>query len=82
MMNVQSAIAEFVGAEIAIDRPVAHDDDLIESDLLDSAGIVALLGFLEDRFEIVVDEDVDLVPENFRTIDAIAAFVARKLAAA
>jgi acyl carrier protein len=40
---------------------------------------VALLAFLEERFTVQIDEDVDLVLDNFRTIDAIAAFVVRKM---
>jgi acyl carrier protein len=77
--RIPDDIAEFVLREITIDKSIAHDDDLIESDLLDSTGIVALLAFLEERFTVQIDEDVDLVLDNFRTIDAIAAFVVRKM---
>jgi acyl carrier protein len=78
-MTIRDPIVQFVVDEIAIDGPIAHDHDLIDSDLLDSAGIVALLGFLEETFEISIDEDLDLVPENFQTIDAIVFFVSAKL---
>ena len=78
-MDVSGQIAQFVRLEIALDPTIAHDEDLIETDLLDSAGIVSLLAFLEDECGILIDEDVDLVPDNFRTIDAIASFVNTKL---
>jgi acyl carrier protein len=79
-LDALKEIEEFVFAEIAVERTVARDEDLIESDLLDSAGIVTLLAFLEEQFRIVIDDGVDLVPSNFRTIDAIASFVERKRA--
>jgi acyl carrier protein len=37
-----------------------------------------VIGFLEDRYGIAVD-DADLLPENFQTLARIEAFVAGKL---
>ncbi len=56
---------------------LAHDEDLLAADLIDSLGITELVGFLEGEFGIKVDDE-DLTPENFRSVDAIVAFVARK----
>lgn len=53
---------------------------LFDSGLIDSAGFVMLVSFLEDRFGIILDGD-DLVPENFDTVDRMAALVERKHAA-
>jgi acyl carrier protein len=58
-------------AVIRIDR----NTDLIGSGVVDSFGIVGVIEFLEERFGIVVD-DADIDPENFRTVEAIAGYVA------
>jgi acyl carrier protein len=40
--------------------------------VLDSLGLLRLVVFIQERFGIVVN-DVDLVPENFDTVDVICA---------
>jgi acyl carrier protein len=47
---------------------------------LDSFGVVALVGALEDRFEITIDDD-EFGAELFETVGSITAFVDSKLAA-
>jgi acyl carrier protein len=50
---------------------------LIEAGLIDSTGVLELVGYLEDQFEIrIVNEE--LLPENLDSIDNIVAFVTRK----
>jgi acyl carrier protein len=56
-----------------------HGQELLDTGLLDSAGIMQAVVFLEESFEIEV-ADADLVPESFQTIEAMAALVARKKA--
>ncbi|MVA98381.1 acyl carrier protein [Nitratireductor sp. CAU 1489] len=71
--------------EFIVENFLFGDDDyeldngvsLIETDLVDSTGILELVSFLEERFEIAV-ADADIVPGNLDSIDRIAAFVARK----
>jgi acyl carrier protein len=75
-----AAIEKFIVEEITGDLapgPIAHDEDLLAADLIDSLGITELVGFVEERFGIKV-ADEDLTPDNFRSVDAIAAFVDRK----
>ena len=61
-------------------QPLAADLSLIDNDLIDSTGILELVGFLEERFAITI-ADADIVPANLDTIDRIAGFIARKKAA-
>ncbi|WP_421591684.1 acyl carrier protein [Shinella sp. M27] len=61
-------------------QPLAADLSLIDNDLIDSTGILELVGFLEEHFAISV-ADADIVPANLDTIDRIAGFIARKQAA-
>lgn len=47
---------------------------LFEKQILDSFGVLELFAFLEEEFGVAFDR-ADLDPENFGTINAIAAFV-------
>lgn len=53
------------------------DTDLVETGLLDSLALVELLAQLEETFGLSVSTD-DLELENFRSIESIAGFVARR----
>lgn len=60
------------------DENLRDDDLLLEGGIVDSAGVMSLVFFLEERFGIqILDEE--LFAENFATVERIAAFVARKL---
>lgn len=55
-----------------INSDIKNDDtDLLAAGLLDSFDIVNLVSLLEDTFGIEIDPRY-IVPENFRTISAIA----------
>lgn len=57
---------------------IEDDGQLLETGIVDSMGILQLVTFLESQFGIGVD-DAEIVPKNFESTTAIAAFVARKL---
>lgn len=76
-MDIGSEVEGFILEKITLDgEKIARNEDLLASDTLDSLAIVELVAFLEARFGIRVSDD-DLVPENFKTIDEIVAFVER-----
>lgn len=52
------------------------DYDLLATGVVDSLGLLKVIAWLEDRFELAVD-DLELDPDSFRTVAAIDAFVAR-----
>jgi acyl carrier protein len=54
-------------------------ESLIEAGIIDSTGILELVGWLEDTYHIQVADD-ELVPENLESIDNIVRFVERKRA--
>ena len=45
--------------------------------IIDSTGVLELIGFLEDTFGIKV-EDTEMVPEHLDSIGRMAAFVTQK----
>ncbi|WP_313992529.1 phosphopantetheine-binding protein [uncultured Selenomonas sp.] len=58
-----------------INSDIKNDDtDLLAAGLLDSFDIVNLVSQLEENFGAEIDP-TDIVPENFRTISAIAALM-------
>jgi acyl carrier protein len=59
------------------DRPLAADDSLIASHVIDSTGVLELVSFLEERFGIAV-EDLEMVPQNLDSIRRIVEFVSKK----
>jgi acyl carrier protein len=54
------------------------DTSFLGRGLLDSTGVLELVGFLEERFGIEVVDD-EIVPENLDTLNAIEAYLQRKL---
>jgi acyl carrier protein len=54
-----------------------NNDSLLEQGIMDSTGVLELVGFLESQFGIKVADD-ELLPENLDSVDQIAAFIARK----
>jgi acyl carrier protein len=53
------------------------DDSLIEKGIIDSTGVLHLVAFLQEEFNIeVLDEDV--VPENLDTLNRLVSFIKRK----
>lgn len=60
---------------------VGDDEDLFASGLVNSLFAMQLVLFIEKEFAVTVHND-DLDYENFKSINAIAGFVGRKLGAA
>ena len=56
---------------------VPGDKSLIDSGIIDSTGVLELVGFLEEKYGIRINDD-ELVPENLDSIDNIVSFVSRK----
>jgi acyl carrier protein len=55
------------------------DDSLIEVGVIDSTGVLELIGFIEEHYEVqIADEEV--LPENLDSIASITRFVGEKTA--
>lgn len=48
--------------------------DFIEDGLLDSFDVISLVSELEDKFDVIIDA-LDILPENFNTVQAISEIV-------
>jgi acyl carrier protein len=79
-MSVSADIAQFILSELTQGRGITEIDpseNLLSRGIVDSHGVMELVGFLEERYGIAVGDE-DLSPENFESVASIEAFVGRK----
>lgn len=68
-------LQRFIVEELLLgDGEVTEDEDILTTGLVDSIGIVRLLGFIEDELGVAIPpEDVTL--ENFLSVNAIESYL-------
>jgi acyl carrier protein len=59
-------------------KMIANNISFLESGIIDSTGILEVIQFIEEHYNIEIGQD-DLVPENLDSIDNIVVFIQRKL---
>jgi acyl carrier protein len=77
-------VRRFVEESFLYMRPdfvLGDDDRLLQKGVLDSMGVMELLGFLEEAFGVTVP-DADLTEEHLGTLRGIAAYVVRAIGGA
>ena len=75
MSEIKERLARIL-EEILGDDALLEKDDLIDSGVLDSLDVVALITEISDEFDIVVTAG-DVIPENFNSLDAMASMIKR-----
>ena len=79
-VSTENAAAEIQGwlrDNVTGGREVPPNEPIIENGVLTSLQTVELVTFLEERFDIIV-EDEEFDEENFGSVEAIASLVASK----
>lgn len=79
-MDAESDVREFLRDHVPTGqagREISRNESLLDAGLLDSATILELVSFLEERFDLTISDE-ELLPENFETIDAIVGMVTAK----
>ena len=74
---MEAIVNDYISRELVQDAtllPLGNATSLLETGILDSLSLLRLVVFIQERFGIVVD-DVDLVPENFDTVDTICSYL-------
>lgn len=80
-MNINNVIERFIVNEIMMtddQTKIDPDEDLLENGVLDSLALIRLISFIEEQFEITV-EDGEVTPNNFQTLNVMTAFIASKM---
>ena len=79
MSNYQTQIRDFIVNNFLFGDGEKLDDSssLLDKGIIDSTGILELVSFLEDTFDIKVNDD-ELLPENLDSLNNLTAFVEKK----
>jgi acyl carrier protein len=82
-MQIRQELRQFVIDNFLFGRAGDLKDDasFLENGIIDSTGVLELIAFLEQRFELELAE-TDLTPENLDSIDKVTRLVGSRLAAA
>jgi acyl carrier protein len=78
-MEIKNEIKNYIIEASLEDAKKIKDDTMIfDSGLLDSMGLLFLIEFLKEKFDVEV-EDEELNPKNFESVNSITEFVKEKL---
>jgi acyl carrier protein len=78
-MDMHSTLASFISDELLRSgETIAGDENLLSEGMVDSIGMLRLVGFIEDTYGLKVPPK-DFVIENFRTLDVICGYLERTL---
>jgi acyl carrier protein len=79
LQSVEVRVRQFIQDNFHVADAEAMSDDasLVTSGVVDSTGMLEIIGFLETEFGIRIS-DQETTPENLETIGRIATFTVRK----
>lgn len=80
MASIEAEVRQYVVDKLLFGRTeveVGGDTSFLDSGIIDSTGVLELVAFLEEKFQVKV-EDEDLIPANLDSVNAVARFVERK----
>ena len=83
MTNIKTQIRAYVAENLLFsDNGIGLSDDesFLDAGIVDSMGVLELVTFVEERFSIEVPDE-EIVPDNFDSVDKLAAFINRRQAA-
>lgn len=81
-MDTQSKLREFIAEQFMMGRnpeELTNTGSLLDLGIIDSTGVLELVGFLEETFNFEIDDE-DLIPDNLDSIESLVKFVATKSA--
>ncbi len=80
--DIESEIRDFVINNFLFGKAdgLTDDESLLENGIIDSTGVLELVGFLQERFDILVEDD-EIVPANLDSIQNLAHYLSRKTGA-
>lgn len=81
--NISNQVRNFIIENYMFERdlPLAESDSLMGNGIIDSTGVLQLVGHLEETYGISVADD-ELIPDNLDSIANITAYLSRKTATA
>ena len=79
-MSVAEQVQKYILENILFSQDTSQlpmDDSFLEKGIIDSTGMLEVIFFLEETFQVKVADD-EMVPANLDSVNKIAAYVARK----
>ena len=79
-MSLKDQIRNFILENFILENPedLVDDESMLEKGIIDSTGVLELVGFIESTYQIKV-EDEELIPENLDSVKNIVGYLERKL---
>ncbi len=80
-MDIKDQIRHYIARNLLFsDNGFKYSDDasFLEEGIVDSLGIMDLVGFIEETFELTV-ADEDLTPDNFDSVNKLANYIQQRL---
>jgi acyl carrier protein len=77
-MSKQQEVSDFIKTLKPNVPDFEPDENLLESDILDSVAMMEMVLWSEGQYGFTVDTD-DLTPENFATVNAIVAYIEKSV---
>lgn len=80
MESIEAEVRQYVMENLLFGRSdveLRGDTSFLESGIIDSTGVLELVQFLEEKFQVKV-EDEDLIPANLDSVNALTRFVENK----
>ena len=79
MNDVAQSLRRFIKENFLFgeEATFSDDDSFLEQGIIDSTGVLELVAFLEEQYEITI-ADEELVPDNLDSISNLLRFIASK----
>lgn len=79
--DIKNVLKDFIVESFfpfADDNPFDDNDSFMEKGIINSTGVLELLQFIEERFNIKV-EDEEVVPDNLDSLNKLVSFIEKKV---
>lgn len=80
MEQIKQSVKKFILENILYEDngdALDYDDSFLEKGIIDSTGVLEVVSFIEEEFNISVDDE-ELIPENLDSVNNLAKFIHEK----
>jgi len=78
-MDLVNTVKEFIVENFLFgdEEQIEFETDFFEKGIIDSTGVIELVSFMEETFEISINDE-ELIPENLSSLKNIRVFLQQK----
>ncbi len=80
MDKIKEKIKDFIIENFLFgeDNDLSDDTSFLEEGIIDSTGVLELIEYLEEEFELEIDDE-DMIPENLDSLNNLEQFISKLL---